>query len=89
METHDWKGASELYLSLQMYSLAADVIVPDKKHVNWAAALMEVVKATPISERGVLETCGEKFTAHNEDLYAKETYLRLGDVSKLMSLYCR
>lgn len=49
--------------------------------------LIEVVRSTPKDQKEVLYLCGDKFFTAKEDAYAKETYLRLSDVNKLMSLY--
>lgn len=54
---------------------------------NWAGVLIEVVRSTPKDQKEVLYLCGDKFFTAKEDAYAKETYLRLNDVNKLMSLY--
>lgn len=88
VETHDWKGASELFISLGQYQQAA-TIVAESNGPHWASVLIDVVRSTPKDQKEVLRYCGEKFTATNEDAYAKETYIRLGDMTQLMSLYAR
>jgi hypothetical protein len=57
--------------------------------LQWSKVLMEVVRVTPKDEKEVLYMCGDKFTAANEDSYAKETFIRVGDVSRLMAFYTK
>jgi intraflagellar transport protein 122 len=87
-DTKDWKGSSDLYLALGNHFQAAKVIADAATDSNsWQQALIEVVRSTPSDNVETLQFCGKVFTDCNEDAYARETYIKVGDVSKLMQLY--
>lgn len=87
-EINDWRGASELFISLGQHMQAAK-IVAESNETGWADVLIEVVRASAIDAKDVLYYCGERFTASDEDAFARETYSKIGDVTMLMSLYAR
>lgn len=87
-EINDWKGSAELYISLGQHMQAAK-IVAECGEEGWADVLLDVVRATPMENKETLYYCGEKFTSSGDDLHAKETYTKLGDVTQLMALYAR
>jgi intraflagellar transport protein 122 len=87
-ETHDWKGASELFVSMGQFSEAAHII-GDNEDVGWQDALLEVVRACPAENAETLEYCGEKFSGLSELHYARETFTKSREISKLMALYAK
>lgn len=99
-EINDWKGASELYTTLGQHILAAQLIVDAYKaaknnaesappSAGWQAAMIELVRVVPKENAEVLSFCGDAFADADEDALAKETFLKMGDVSKLMNLYVK
>jgi len=91
-EINDWKSAAELYSSMNQYFQAAKIVVDAfaAGETGWQPVLIEVVRSAPAE--GNAETfnlCGDAFSKADEDEYARETYKKLGDVSKLMTLYIR
>ena len=93
-EVGNWRGAAETYMSLGMYLQAARTIA-DSGGGGWQEALIEVVRACPETARDALDFCGDKFSSSSsnsvhggeEVSYARETYTKSKEVSKLMSLY--
>jgi intraflagellar transport protein 122 len=51
-EVNDWRGASELFVSLGQYQQAA-TIVGDANEPGWPDAMIEVVRATPLEQTEV------------------------------------
>jgi len=93
-EVNDWKGAAEIYISLGQYMQAAQMVVDSREkerdeESGWQNMIIEVVRAAPKDQTEVLSFCGEVLTSADEDVLARETYAKLGDVSKLMTLYVR
>jgi intraflagellar transport protein 122 len=87
-EIKDWKGASELYVSMGQHMQAAQ-IVAEAEEAGWPPVLMEVVRSCPPDVKDVLLFCGEAFNKADEDAFARETFLKAGDISQLMSLYAK
>jgi intraflagellar transport protein 122 len=87
-EINDWKGAAELYVSMGQHMQAAKIVV-EAFETGWQAALIDVVRACPAEQLETLQYCGEAFGKADEDAFARETYLKAGDISKLMALYAR
>ena len=87
-EVNDWKGASELYVSMGQHMQAAK-IVTEAAEAGWPEVLVEVVRACPPDAKDVLLFCGEAFNKNEEDAFARETFLKAGDISQLMSLYVK
>lgn len=87
-EINDWKGSSELFITMGQFMPAAKIIVENQDE-GWQDALIEVVRACPADNIETLDYCGEKFAAFNETVYARETYAKSKDVSKLMALYAK
>lgn len=90
-DTNDWKGSANLFLSMKNYHSAAKVIIDSASAANqsWQQALLDVVKIVPVEYSDVLLMCGDFFSQSNEDLLACETYLKIGEITKLMQLYVR
>ena len=88
-ETNDWRGAAELYISLGQ-QLKGVTIVGETAETGWETFLIDVVRRTPL-ETGLetLAYCAEKFDQANKYELAKETYMKLGDMTRLMALYIR
>ncbi len=87
-QTCDWSGASKIFLSMGLYMDAARVLTEGKSE-GWVQALMDVVHICQKEQKDVLSYCGDAFTEENLDDEARETYMKLGDLSKLMTLYIR
>jgi len=87
-EVNDWKGASELFLSMGQHLQAAKIIV-DASGPGWQAALVEVVRSSPPESVEVITFCGEAFVKADEDDLGREAYEKVGDISKLMALYAK
>lgn len=89
-ETNDWKGAAELYVTLGNYYQAAKVVADASSENNdWRQVLIYVVRNTPVENTETLQFCGDFFASFDDDQFAREAYLKLGDISKLMQLYAR
>jgi intraflagellar transport protein 122 len=87
-EINDWKGAAELFVSMGQHMQAAKIIA-DAIEPGWQAAMIEVVRACPPEGNEALLFCGDVFNKADEDAFAKETYVKMGDISQLMNLYAR
>lgn len=87
-EIKDWKGASELYVSMGQHMQAAQ-IVAEAEEAGWPPVLIEVVRSCPLDLKDVLLFCGEAFNKADEDAFARETFLKAGDISQLMGLYAK
>ena len=99
-EINDWKGAAELYASMGQHILAVKLIEdsyrgalasPDSapSSEGWQSCAIDIVRSVPKENSEVLSLCGDLFTEAGEDDFAKETLLKLGDITKLMNLYVR
>lgn len=89
-ETNDWRGAADLYMSLGNYQRAAKVVSDAATDSNqWQLTLIELARNIPSENIEALQYCGEFFSKASEDSFAKETFLKLGDISKLMQLYVK
>ncbi len=88
-ETNDWRGASELFVSMGQFLQAAKII-GEAEEAGWQDALLEVVRACPLEgEAETLDYCGEKFSRASELAHARETYVKARDITKLMTLYAK
>ena len=87
-EVNDWKGASELYLSMGEHLQAAKIIV-DASETGWQTALVDVVRSSPKENADAITFCGEALAKGGEDDFAREAYEKAGEVSKLMALYAK
>lgn len=87
-EINDWKGAAELFLSMGQHLQAAKIVV-DSSEPGWQSVLMDVVRACPQENVEAITFCGESFAKSNDDELAREAYEKVGDISKLMSLYAK
>ena len=87
-EVNDWRGASEMYLSMGQLMQAAKIII-DASEAGWQAALVEVVRASPPENVEVITMCGEAFVKADEDDFGREAFEKVGDISKLMSIFAK
>jgi hypothetical protein len=87
-EINDWKGASDLYVNMGQHMQAAKIIY-DASETGWQAAMIEVVRACPPEGKECLLFCGDAYNKADEDAYTSETYIKMGDISQLMTLYAR
>lgn len=89
-EVNDWKGSSELFVSLGQYENAAKIIV-NSRETGWEDALLEVVRACPAdsSSANMLTFCGDSFSDLEDINFAKEAYTKAKDITKLMALYAK
>jgi intraflagellar transport protein 122 len=87
-EINDWKGAAELFTSMGQFTAAAKII-GDNAEEGWEDALIEVVRACPVEDAETLDYSGDRFTALEDLSYAKETFTKSKNVSKLMALYAK
>lgn len=99
-EINDWKGAAELYSSMGQHMVAVQLISdsyhnaisnPDSSPSSegWQSCMIDIVRGVPKETTDVLSFCGDLFSEADEDNLAKETFLKMGDVTKLMSLYVK
>lgn len=99
-EINDWKGAAELYASMGQHMVAAQLISdsyhnavanPDSSPSvdGWQSCAIDIVRGVPKENTEVLSFCGDLFTDASEDSLAKETFVKLGDITKLMNLFVR
>ena len=93
-EVNDWKGSAEILISLGQYMDAVKAVVEHREkgrddESGWQNIVIEIVRAVPKDQIDVLHYCGELLTEADEDALARETYAKLGDVSKLMALYVK
>ena len=61
-ECKDWRGASELYLSMGEAMEAARIVV-EANESGWQDVLIQLVRQAPVEERTALMYCGEAFSA--------------------------
>ena len=80
-------------MSVGQFIEAARSIGENRKRDNelpgWQEALIEVVRACPVDNMETLQYCGDIYSEQNETAYAKETYIKANDISKLMALYAK
>lgn len=90
-EINDWKGASELYCTMEQPLQAARIVADAAaaSELGWQNVLIEVVRTATASDSETLQFCGEVFSKADEDEFARETYQKLSDWSKLMALFVR
>lgn len=100
-ETGSFKAAADLYISLGHPLTAAKLLAEASATSSasgladapdYSEAMIELVRSTPLEDKETLEFCGDFFVRVGEgkwDDLARETYLRVGDISKLMQLYAQ
>lgn len=102
-EINDWRGAAELHLTLGQYMEACKIIVDSNVALDaanssnnnasdqqtWKTYLLDVMRRVPKEQCEVLNYCGDSFVSVGEDEMARETYAKLGNISKLMFLFGR
>ncbi len=98
-EIKDWRGASELFMSMGQYNQAAKIIgendvvnsAPVTTTVGtvkgWQQVMAEVVRGCSAADKDTLLYCGDKLAKLDDISLAREAYLKAGDYSKLMTLY--
>lgn len=80
----DWKMAGQLYITSKNYKKAIDLYQKE----NYLEGLVEVCRI--IDKEGnepLLINCANLFKKAKEHAYAKEIYLKMGDVKNLMELH--
>ena len=88
-EINDWKGASDMYLSMNQVLEAAQIIA-ECGESGWEEKLIGLVRqASAADNREALMFCGEAFSNTDENDYTKETYQKIGEVGKLINLYAK
>eukprot|EP01038_Epipyxis_sp_PR26KG_P005400 gene5400-7484_t len=87
-EINDWKGASDLFMSMNQFLQAAKIIGEGQNN-GWQDVMIEVVRLCPVDSLDTLDYCGEKFSSASETVYARETFIKAKDISKLMKLYAK
>ena len=87
-DSQDWRGASELYISMGQFMEAAKIIA-ESADKDWQDKLIELVRQASAEQREALLYCGEAFSNADANEYAKESYQKIGEVSKLVQLYAR
>ena len=84
METGKFKDAGELYMVLGKTKKAIDVY----GQKGYLENLIEICRNLNKVESGdLIKLCGEYFKKNNSHSYAKEAYLKLGDIRSLMQLH--
>jgi len=68
---------------------AAFGTAPGEPVAPWKSYLLDVMRRVPKEQSEVLNYCGDSFVAVGEDDMARETYTKLGNISKLMFLFGR
>ncbi len=80
----NWKIAGQLYMTSKNYKKAIDIYTKE----NYFEGLIEVCR---ILERDgneqILISCAQLFKKNKEHSYAKEIYLKMGDMKSLMLLH--
>jgi intraflagellar transport protein 122 len=84
----DWKSSADLFISLGQYMQAAKVIV-ESSESGWQNKLIDLVRVIPKDVTDVLIYCADELCLANEDILAREVLLKLGDLSRLMTLYVK
>jgi len=88
LEINDPRGAAEMFVRAGKQARACRIL-GEQKPENWQESLSTIAKGINKEEKELLEYCGLVFTEAQEDMYAKEVYLKLGDVSSLMQIYVK
>eukprot|EP00605_Chrysophyceae_sp_TOSAG23-4_P001709 GSChrysophyteH1.ASY1.ANO1.1878.1 assembled CDS len=88
-EINDWRGASDMYLSMNRVMEAAHIIA-ESGESGWEEKLIELVRqASAADNREALMYCGEAFSGIDANEYARETYQKIGEVGQLINLYAK
>ncbi|CAM9596903.1 unnamed protein product [Phaeothamnion confervicola] len=89
-EVNDWRSAADMFVSAGQ-PLRAAAIICDNKGAGWQSRLIDVARGigggSTDEDKEVLAICGAAFSEAGEDAMAKEVYIKLGDVSRLMAMY--
>jgi intraflagellar transport protein 122 len=84
LQNNDWKTAASLFISSRNYKKAIDIYGKE----NYMDGLIEVCRMIDKADNEAnLIACANMFRKNKNHGYAKETYLKLGDVKSLMSLH--
>jgi len=87
-EINDWRGASDLFISMGQHMQAATIIA-ESGAAGWEDKLIDLVRNAPTESREALLYCGEAFSDADSNEFAREAYQKVGEVSKLINLYAR
>eukprot|EP00743_Colponemidia_sp_Colp-15_P003978 GILK01004290.1.p1 GENE.GILK01004290.1~~GILK01004290.1.p1 ORF type:complete len:1251 (-),score=266.14 GILK01004290.1:264-4016(-) len=83
VEVGDWKAAAEMYKASGDYRRAIDIFGPK----GFMEPLIEIARLLNKSELEALALCATYFKKHGQHQYAKETYLKMGDIKSLLALH--
>ena len=84
METGKFKEAGDLYMMLGKTKKAIEVY----GHKGFLENLIEICRnLNKVESSEMIKLCGEYFKKNNHHAYAKEAYLKLGDIKSLMQLH--
>ncbi len=83
-EQTDWKSSATLFLNVADYKKAVQII---GKHgdLNWLIEICRGLNKSDNSE--AIQMCANIFRHHGNHSYAKEAYLKLGDIKALLNLH--
>lgn len=82
-EVNDYEAAADMYLKAKKYDRAIQIIGKNE----WADKLLEVMRSLGKMETKALSLCASFFRKWGNHQYAKETYIKLGDIKSLIGLH--
>eukprot|EP00240_Pyramimonas_obovata_P000052 CAMPEP_0118949464 /NCGR_PEP_ID=MMETSP1169-20130426/49666_1 /TAXON_ID=36882 /ORGANISM="Pyramimonas obovata, Strain CCMP722" /LENGTH=1253 /DNA_ID=CAMNT_0006896109 /DNA_START=163 /DNA_END=3921 /DNA_ORIENTATION=+ len=82
-EVNDYEAAADMYLKARKFDRAIAIIGKNQ----WADKLAEVMRLLQKGETKLLQTCAAYFRKWGSHGYAKETYIKLNDLSSLLVLH--
>jgi len=83
IDSKDWKTAAAILVTSEEYSKAIDIM---GKH-GMMDELIDVVRRLDKADSFNLTRCAAAFRANAAAIYAKETYIKMGNTSELMDVY--
>ena len=81
-EVRDWKAASEMYMAAGEMGRAVAIVTKS----GGVDDLIEVARTVDKENTEALKKCAEFFVRNDSFAFAKEVYLKMGDISALMKL---
>eukprot|EP00898_Chlorokybus_atmophyticus_P005973 jgi/Chlat1/6377/Chrsp44S05756 len=82
-EVNDYESAAEMYLKAKKYERAVQIIGSNA----WTDKLLEVMRSVDKTEVKAITMCAHYLKKAGQMNYAKEAYLKIGDVQGLLALY--
>jgi len=82
-EVNDYESAANMYLKAKKYDKAIALI---GKH-EWVDKLLELMRSLPKTEHKSLGMCATYFRKWGRHAYAKECYIKVGDLRSLVQLH--